>query len=183
MRAATEPAGPLRVVFQWRMRERDARYNGRGVARVEDRRVRLDLFGPRGDGLLSAAVLGQDVRLPPVAQELDLPPPTVLWGTLGVVAPPAGARLSGTARDQDRIRLTYVLGDERLRYELQGGRLREVRWDGRRRRLSVALEGRTGYGTPEQAVFRDHVAYVELVLEVEQVDEVDPYPADIWTPR
>lgn len=183
VRAASEPVSPLRVVFQWRMRERDARYSGRGVARIEGNRARLDLFGPRGEGLLSAVVVGQQVRLPPVAQELDLPPPAMLWGTLGVIVPPPGARLTGTARDEARVWLTYAVGDERVRYELRGDHVRRVRWDGPDRRLSVELDGTTAHDTPERAVFRDYTAYVELVLEAEQVDEVDPYPADIWTPR
>jgi len=183
MRRATTPPGPLRIVFDWRARERDGRFNGRGVARLEPPdRARLDLFGPRGEGLLSAAVVGRRVHLPPLDQTLDLPPPAMLWGTLGVVAPPPEARLVGTGQTDGRTRLTYAVGDGRLWYDLEDGRLRGVRWEGPGRRLSVTLEGAAGHGAPARAVFRDHEAYVELVLDVEQVDDVDPYPDEIWYP-
>ena len=45
---ATAPSAPLHILFDWTAREPDARFTGRGVARVEPPyRARLDLFGPR----------------------------------------------------------------------------------------------------------------------------------------
>lgn len=181
--SATAPSGPVRVIFDWRMRERDARYSGQGVARVEPPdRARLDLFGPRGEGILSAAVVGEQVRLPTAAQTVELPPPAMLWGTLGVVAPPRGARLVETTRTGQRVRLAYELDDGRMQFELDAGRLRHMRWDGPNRRLTVELNGDAGHGSPQEAVYRDWSAFVELILEVDRVDDVDPYPDDIWVP-
>lgn len=181
--AATALEGPLRVVFDWRMRERDARYNGQGVARVEPPdRARLDLFGPRGEGLLSAAVVGQAVRLPEAAQTVPMPPPALLWGTLGVVAPPPGATLDGTQQDGQRVRLAYTLPDGRLLYELEAGRLRGMRLEGPNRRMTVELEGDAGHGAPRRAVYRDWSAFVELEMDVDRVEDVDPYPDDVWVP-
>ena len=64
--AETAPDRARRVVFDWRMLDGDARFSGRGVARIEPPyRARLDLFGPGDETVLSAALVDQDVRLPP----------------------------------------------------------------------------------------------------------------------
>jgi hypothetical protein len=179
----TAPTQPLRVVFDWRMRERDGRFHGQGVARVEPpARARIDLFGPRGDGLLSAALVDGTVRMPTHQQTVDLPPPPMMWAVLGVVEPPAGAQLISTAQKGDRVQLLYLDGGGRLRYDLDRGRLRGVQWDGPgNRRYTVQLEGDT-LGVPGKAVYRDWSGYVELVIELKQVEDVDPYPPETWTP-
>lgn len=179
----TAPTQPLRIVFDWHMRERDGRFRGQGVARVEPPdRARIDLFGPRGDGLLSAAIVDGDVRLPSAQQTVDLPPPPMMWAVLGVVEPPQGARLISTARKDDRVQLLYLDGGGRLRYDLDRGRLRGVQWDGPgNRRYTVQLEG-DSLRLPDKAVYRDWAGYVELVIELKQVQDVDPYPPETWNP-
>lgn len=179
----TTPTQPLRIVFDWRMRERDGRFRGQGVARVEPPdRARIDLFGPRGDGLLSAAIVDGDIRLPPTQQTVDLPPPPMMWAVLGVVEPPEGARLISTARKGDRVQLLYLDGGGRLRYDLDRGRLRGVQLDGpENRRYTVQLEG-DSLPVPDKAVYRDWAGYVELVIDLRQVQDVDPYPPETWNP-
>ncbi|MEJ2215861.1 MAG: hypothetical protein P8099_04520 [Gemmatimonadota bacterium] len=179
----TAPTQPLRIVFDWHMRERDGRFRGQGVARVEPPdRARIDLFGPRGDGLLSAAIVDGDVRLPSAQQTVDLPPPPMMWAVLGVVEPPQSARLISTARKDDRVQLLYLDGGGRLRYDLDRGRLRGVQWDGPgNRRYTVQLEG-DSLRLPDKAVYRDWAGYVELVIELKQVQDVDPYPPETWNP-
>lgn len=181
---STAPTQPLRIVFDWRMRERDGRFHGKGVARVEPPdRARIDLFGPRGDGLLSAAMVDGTVRMPPSRQTVDLPPAPMMWAVLGVVEPPDGAQLVSTAQKGDRVQLLYLDGGRRLRYDLDRGRLRGVQWDGPgNRRYTVQLEG-DSLRVPSRAVYRDWAGYVELVIELKQVEDVDPYPPETWVPE
>jgi hypothetical protein len=181
--AATQPDRPLRVTFEWRALEGEARFNGRGVARIEPPyHARLDLFGPRGDTYLSAALVHDQVRLPPGVQAVQIPPPALMWAVLGVVAPPQEAVLVGTRDDAGRAELYYDVDGGSLRYVLEGGALRSVRWDGAGRRMTVELRGQAGYNLPTQAVYRDQAAVTELMLNLESVDEVDAYSPDIWWP-
>jgi hypothetical protein len=181
--AATAPDRPLRVVFAWAALEGEARFSGEGVARIQPPyHARLDLFGPRGDTYLSAALVGAEIRLPPGVQATQIPPPPLMWAALGVVAPPAEAVLVGTRETPGRSELYYELEGGILRYTLEAGALRSARWEGAGRRMTVDLRGTATYGLPAQGVFRDVTAAVELTLNLESVDEVDPYPSDIWTP-
>lgn len=176
------PERPLRVIFAWRAQEREARFDGRGAARIEPPyRARLDLFGPRGDGVLSAALVDLEIRMPPATEAVRLPPPALMWAVLGVVRPPAGSRLAGTRSDGGRAELHYEAEGARLVYRLRDGVLRDATWEGGSRRMTVELSGRTN-GVPREAIFRDWSGYTELVLNVEQADVVEPFPPDIWTP-
>jgi hypothetical protein len=180
---ATAPDRPVRVVFQWRALEGDARFTGQGVARIQPPyHARLDLFGPRGDTYLSAALVSGDLRLPPGVQSAQIPPPALMWAVLGVVAPPAAAMLVGTREQAGRSELYYEIDGSTLRYVLEGGRLRDVRWEGQGRRMVVELRGEAGPGVPTQATFRDFAAVTELVLNLESVDEVEAFPSEIWSP-
>jgi hypothetical protein len=182
-REGTAPDRPLRVVFGWRALEGEARFSGEGVARIEPPfNARLDLFGPRGDTYLSAALVGTDLRLPPGVEAGPLPPPALMWAVLGVVAPPRDAVLVGTRETGERAELYYDVGDSRLVYTLDDGRLRSARWDGQGRRMTVELRGQAGPGLPAQATYRDLATVTELILNVESVDETESFPPDIWWP-
>jgi hypothetical protein len=181
--SATAPDRPVRVVFQWRALEGEARFTGQGVARIQpEYHARLDLFGPRGDTYLSAALVGHDLRLPPGVGAAQIPPPALMWAVLGVVSPPDAAVLVGTRQEGDRSELYYDVDGSTLRYVLEGGRLRDVRWDGRGRRMVVELRGDGTHRLPAQATYRDFAAVTELVLNLESVDEVESYSPDIWRP-
>ena len=186
---STTPTAPQRAAFGWTLDESGTRVRGRGVARYEaPSRIRLDLFGQRGETYLSAALVGDTFRVPPSATgQVPLPSPALLWGTLGVVAPPAGATLvSATAADEDLM----------LRYEAADGQLFQFRVtrDGDQHRLrSVERLGRTGVlesiqlsygagGALEQARYRDWAAVRELILNVENITDVASFPSDIWNP-
>lgn len=182
---ATAPSRPLRVVFDWRMRERDGRFSGRGVARIEPPyRARLDLFGPRGEGVLTAALVDDELRLPPGADEamVPIPPPALLWGALGVFRPPA-AQPTAVSREDGRLRVEYAGEEGRWRFLLDGDRLVEAEWRPDDAELHrVESNGVVAFGVPENVVYRDYAAFRELELDVGQVDEVDSFPVDIWTP-
>jgi hypothetical protein len=180
---ATAPDRPLHVVFAWQALEGDARFTGQGVARIQDPyRARLDLFGPRGDTYLSAALVGAELRLPPGVAAVPIPPPALLWAVLGVVAPPPGARLAGTRERGATLELYYETDDGVLVYVLEGERVRSARLEASRRRPRVDLSGQALHGLPAQAVYRDAAAAVELMLNLERADEVDPFPPEIWQP-
>ena len=184
--AATAPKTPLKLVFGWSLQDRDAHFGGKGAARMEaPYRARLDLFGPRGEGYLSAAVVGEDVRIPPSveSQAQVVPPPALLWTALGVLSPPADARLMATRRDGEQTQLEYARGGERWRFTLVGGVLRRAEVDGSAAgRLTVELKGRGALGLPRQAVYRDYAAFRELTLTLDRADEAEPFPPDTWTP-
>lgn len=179
----TAPDRPLRVVFGWEILEGEARFSGSGAARIEPPyRARLDLFGPRGEGYLSAALVDSDLRLPPGTPAVQLPSPAMMWAVLGVVAPPDDAVLVGTRVEPERAELYYDVGESRLRYILVEGRLRSARWDGAGRRMTVQLTGAVEYDLPREALYRDASAGMQLKLEVEEIDEVESYPPRIWIP-
>jgi hypothetical protein len=181
---ASTPTQPLWITFDWEAREREARYTGQGAARVEPpQRARLDLFGPRGESYLSAAIVAGELRLPPSAEGALIPPPELLWGALGIFQPPEGAELAESTRKGDRARLEYRNGVERWTYEFEAERLRRVEWNGpERARRSVELKGEGTAGIPREATYRDWNAFTELKLKLGKVEEVDSFPPDIWLP-
>lgn len=182
--AGTAPDRPLRVVFDWRILDGEARFTGSGAARIEPPlRARLDLFGPRGDGYLSAALVDAEIRLPPGVEAPQLPPPALMWAVLGVVAPPPRATLVGTRTDGASTELHYRVEERgRIRYTLEGDALRQVLWEGEDRKMVVELGAPAAFGLPAEAVYRDWSGYTELMMTLERADEVDTYPPETWTP-
>lgn len=179
----TAPDRALHAVFDWIILEGEARFSGSGSARIAPPYLaRLDLFGPRGEGYLSAALEGKELRLPPGTPVARLPPPAMMWATLGVVAPPEEAVLVGTRVTTERTELYYDVDESRLRYTMTDGRLSSAHWEGSGRQMSLTLTGLVEPGLPREALFRDPSAGMELKLNVEQVDEVEPFPDEIWWP-
>jgi len=183
--AATAPEAPLQIVFDWTAREREARYTGRGAARVQQPyRARLDLFGPRGERYLSAALVDGELRVPTgVARDL-VPPPALLWSVLGVFTPPSGATLAASDEREGRIRLEYrgAAGD-RWRFEIVEGSLRTAEWiESDRSRHTVELSGDAPAGLPRVAVYRDWAGFNELTLRLDEVEHVEPFPPELWEP-
>jgi hypothetical protein len=178
------PAQPLWIVFDWEAREREARFTGQGAARVQAPDLaRLDLFGPRGESYLSAAVVDGEVRLPPSTETTLIPPPALLWSALGIFQPPAGAELTATVREGDRLRLEYRGESDRWKFEFAAERLRRVEWNGPSgARKTVELKGEGAFNLPREAVYRDWNAFTELKMKLGQVEEVDSFPPDIWLP-
>ena len=181
---STRPRERLRVVFDWSLQEEQARFNGEGVARLDTTyRARLDLFGPRGELYLAAALVDFELRLPPGANPSLLPPPALLWSVLGVVRPPPGAQLLGSAGDSSSAKLVYSAGDERWTFELKNARLSRVEWTGPSQgRQTVEIRERGERNLPSRVVYRDWRAFRELTLSLNQVYHAEPFPPDTWTP-
>ncbi|CAN5829818.1 hypothetical protein BH23GEM6_BH23GEM6_25390 [soil metagenome] len=190
LQQATTPGVPRQANFEWILDEAGSRVRGRGVVRfVAPERQRLDLFGPRGETYLAAALVGEEFRLPPAAaQGFELPSPALLWSALGVIRPPAGAPLSSASMVDDTVAvLRYQLaGDEQLEFRAahQAGQTRLLQVERRSRR--GALETlRLEYGADGSLArtrYRDWSAYRDLVFETESIRDVTSFPENIWRP-
>lgn len=183
LRRTTAPASPRQVNFGWALDEAGARFQGRGVARYEaPRRVRLDLFGPRGETYLAAALVDGELRAPPALLErFRLPSPGLLWGAVGVVAPPADALLLEAVTRGEETTLRYRLGQDVLEYRVSGGRLQSVR---RSAGGGVAESIDLTYNDQGQtrAQYRDWAAFRTLILTIESSTDVEQFPEETWRP-
>ncbi len=175
-----------RIVFEWELNESGVRVHGRGVARIEDPyRARLDLFLGNGETVVRAALVGEDLRLPPGSPRNILPPPDLMWGVLGVFRPERGTELLGADRLEGggiRLRYRYPNGEE-LRYQVENGQVTtiEILDDGHTtQRVQLSLSPDNRY--PAEATYRNLTAFRELKLVRESVEQVEPYPPDIWNP-
>lgn len=119
--------------------------------------------------------------MPPQSTDAPVPPPALLWSTLGVLLPPPGAQLAGSRHDGDRVRLEYTGARGRWRFEFERQRLRHAGWErtggGRH---TVELEGVGRFDLPQQAVYRDWAAFRELSLTLDEVKHVEPFPPETW---
>lgn len=181
---ATALRGAYHASFGWSLRDRDARFSGEGAARVAPpEHARLDLFGPRGEFFLAAALVGDALRLPPGAGGVPLPPPALLWGVLGVARPPADATLVSSGREGAAISLSYRRGEEVWTYRIVGAAVRSAVWtDGRDGRMSVAVEAVDAAGRPASVQYRDWTKFVELQIDVTEIEDVDGHSEDTWNP-
>ena len=184
--AASVPAGPRQTAFTWSLDEGGSTVRGRGVVRYHaPRRIRLDLFGPRNETYLSAALVGDEFRLPPTATgKVALPSPALLWAGLGVVKPPDGAALEGATTAGDATVLRYRLGDDAYLYTLRGEerRLTLVERHGPSGVLeSVRIQSGPDAG-PGAARYREHQALRELNLQFETTRDVESFPESVWRP-
>lgn len=180
----TRLEGPTRIDFEWQLNEQGSRVSGQGVARIEPPyRARLDLFHNM-ETAVTAALVGDDLRLPPGAPDDVLPPVELMWATLGVFRPFAGTELIGGDRlvdDGERLRYQSPGGRE-LHFDLRGERVEaaEVVEDGsvvEWVRLETDPEGRY----PLRATYRNLVDYRELTITRTGVSDAEPFDPAIWT--
>ena len=183
---ATAPTKPLRITFDWILKDRDARFTGKGLARVQGPyQARLDLFGPRGEGYLSAALVDMDMRLPPGVKLADvpIPPPALYWSALGTFRPPQGATLKSATQSGNDVRLEYTAPDARWTFQFENGVMQRAELnDGKNGKQTVELTGGGALGVPKLAVYRDWPNFRQLTLTLDQASNVDSFPPEIWTP-
>lgn len=177
---------PLRIVFDWQLNESGQRVEGRGVARVEPPyKARLDLFLDNGETVVRAALVDGDLRLPVGAREDILPPPDLMWGTLGIFRPRVGASLLGGDRlEGEAMRLRYGYDDGReLHYEVAGGALRSLELlEGGHVVQRVDVAGARGERYPVEATYRNLAEFRELKLVRASLETAGPFDPDIWNP-
>ncbi len=178
---------PIRIDFDWQLNEAGARMRGRGVARIEPPyRARLDLFLDNGEGVVTAALVGDDLRLPYGSRDDVLPPVDLMWGTLGVFRPVAGGTLVGGERlegEGERLRYRQADGTE-LHYETRHGRLEGVELlEGDDVVQFVRLERPTGARYPDRATYRNLQEFRELKIERTGLRPSEPFDPEIWDPR
>ncbi len=177
---------PTRIIFGWRLNDAGVHVHGRGVARLESPyRARLDLFLNNGESVVSAALVGQDLRIPAGVRRDILPPPDLMWAVLGVFRPEADMTLLGADRLRGGgIQLRYRSPDGRqLRYQVDGGRvvaLELLQGNHTTQRVRLTLSGGSRY--PARADYRNLATFRELKLTRESVEQVEPYSPDIWDP-
>ncbi len=181
---ATELERPRRVLFDWRIREAELRLSGTGLARIEPPyQARLDLFLGNGERAAVAALVGGDLRLPTGVASQVIPPPHLLWGTLGVFRPGLGVALLGGETIGGRMRLRYRLdSQDEVHWYLRGRRVERVDL---LRGGTVVQEVRLELDEtdlPQRAVYRDLTAFRELTITRREVENVEPFPPDVWDP-
>lgn len=178
---ATSPEYRLEVQFDWNMVDRDARFGGRGLLRLDRaERARVDLFGPRGETLAAAIMDGDAMRVVPQQAASLLPPPALLWAALGAFSEPEDMPLTATRVDGDDTTLEYGRDRTRWTFRFTGSALRSTEWtdgDGRR---TVELTGNAGFGVPRDAAFRDWIEFRELSLSVTAIEERASFDAYTW---
>ncbi len=183
---ATRITTASRLVFAWRAQEPDFRGDGTGVARVEPPdKARLDLFFDNGELAATAALVGDDLRVPAELPGELVPPPALFWAALGVFRPGSGATLIEAREGNGTMELGYRLpmGD-RIRFRLRGHAVADavVLSDGAVVERMQASEPRPGSGYPAEATYRNLRDYRELRLRLETFEHVDSFPPDIWYP-
>jgi hypothetical protein len=187
LRAGSLPGTPLQVTFEWSLDEAGSRIRGRGVARLEaPERIRLDLFGQRGETYLTAALVGDEFRVPAgVPSQIALPSPALLWAAVGVVEPPADARLVNATTTGAELTLRYDAGASgTLEYVASVEPLRLLgasRSGGAGARETLRLSYDSA-GQLASTRYRDVTAHRELVLTVEATTAMTSFPANIWRP-
>jgi hypothetical protein len=176
----------VQIVFDFRYREADMRFRGRGVARVEPPyKVRVDLFSPRGETLFQAALVGSDLRVPAWAPRELAPPAPLLWASLGVFRPdPSWVLLGGEHGRDGGVILRYDAGPEQeIHFTVENGRLirAELHRDGHLTE-EVDLSLSETSDSVQETVYRNLAEFLELTFSLETVETVDSFPSDIWNP-
>jgi hypothetical protein len=182
---ASELDGSYRLVFTWSLNEPGMRVSGRGVARIESPyRARLDLFASNGERIVAAALVNDELRIPEGMPNV-IPATPLLWASLGVFRPgqgmaPAGASLEGSERSTIRYR---VAGGGELEARLQSRKLTHMELrdaNGVRQEIRVTLPPDERF--PREALYRHHGEVRELRMTLEEIEHVETYPSDVWTP-
>jgi hypothetical protein len=185
--AASAVERSYRIVFEWSMLERGARYSGTGVGRIAPpHHAKLDLFLSNAESVASAVLVG-DALTVRSDRSARLPSSPLLWGALGVFQPgPAASQVGSSGAETDTLDELRYLGSgsgEELLYFLRGDRIEgmEVFRDGRRIE-ELKLTYVEGERFPRVAKYRslDPNDLRELEIVLETVEYVETYPADTF---
>ena len=171
------PPGHHHVVFRWSYEDPDMRARGEGVTRVSaPDSARMDFFVDPGIGAGYALLIGDTLDAPGIALvRRYLPPPPLLWATLGRLSVPPAA--DTTVRTDGEVVRTDIGRDPVWRATFQAGRLSRLeRIDGGRVVERVTRD-------PDDAVRYEHLAARRtLSLSVTRRQTVPGFDASIWHP-
>ena len=175
---------PTQLFFRWSAQEPDFRGSGDGVARLlPPDRARLDLFLDNGEQVAEAVLLGDDLEIPSWVEVGMIPPPPLLWASLGVFRPGQEADLEAV-RGLSEVEADYRMpGGELIRFRIEGRRLQgaAVLRGGDRIRTLDVTQPEPGASFPASAAYRDVPDFRELRVELSSVEYVDGFPEDIWS--
>ena len=186
--ASTELTDRRQITFGWTLNESGSRVSGRGVLRTAPPdRLRLDLFGPRSETVLAAAMVGDEVRLPRgAATDVAIPSPALLWAGLGAIHPPASSTLQGaTAADGNTVLRYATPAGEIYEYVVDtasGAQLRQLQRIGSQGPLETVRLERSSAGEITRASYRDWAAYRDLILDLQESTPAEPFAEEIWRP-
>ena len=169
------PEGRTRYDFRWEYEDGDLVVRGDGVARAAaPDSVRLDFFLDGGMGGGYALLLGDQLIVPAGAEQVRrlLPPPPLLWASLGRLAVPAAG--DTVARVDESVLRADIGRDPTWRASFDGQRLT---------RLERIADGRVAEFVARAA---DHVDYLHttsrraLRLSKLRVQPATEFDATIW---
>ena len=162
------------IIFRWAYRDPDLEARGDGAARIAPPdSVRLDLFLGGGLGAMRATLIGDELRAPGGALVRNvLPPPPLLWASLGRLHLPAAAD-TVVRLQADTLRVDIGRAP-RWRSTFVGDFLAGVMLiDGDRQQQWVVRDSST--------VHYHHIAGRRtLELTIVSVDTVPPFDEAIW---
>lgn len=180
--AGTAPAEPLQITFDWVFQDRDFKFQGRGIVRMQGPdHGRLDLFALQDIQVLRASLNGDSLALVYSGPHVPIPPTPFLWAVLDVFRAPAPGIPATLKTDGTAFDFSYDLPGGHWRFRADSTTLRSVEWqgdDGGRR--TVELSGPYRFHRPSRAVFRDWREFRELTLTVTAVEKVEPFAPEIW---
>ncbi|MGI9627724.1 MAG: hypothetical protein ACR2QM_12875, partial [Longimicrobiales bacterium] len=157
---------------------------GRGVARLEPPdRARLDLFLDNGEQVAEAVLVGDELRIPSWVEVGMIPPPPLLWASLGVFNPGETATFVDLRGGASQQQASYdLVGGDRIRYSIEGRRIVHVSVlrDGDQIRTMSVDEPGPASRHPDAATYRDIPDFRELKVRLEAVEHPDSFPPDIW---
>ncbi|UCG74768.1 MAG: hypothetical protein JSV95_08345 [Gemmatimonadota bacterium] len=172
VRAATGPAEPFRLRFDWRYVDEKGPLSGEGVARYNPRdSLRLDLFAP-GDASMGVSLTPSGLATLGQIEDVRLPGPVFLYAMAGIFRPGAAPPTRGFVTDSAQA-LVIPAGSDSLFAFVQGSRilgLEERRGSRVRRRIEVQWDAAAAW--PRSAEYRDFVESRRVRWELTEATEV-----------
>jgi hypothetical protein len=179
---ATAPNEPVQITFTWSLQDRDFKFSGRGIVRMQGPyHARLDLFGFQDLLVARTALIDDSLSIVYSGPKVPLPPPAFMWATVGVFKAPVAQSPSSFNTDGTGFSFGYDPAPAHWRFRADATTLRSAEWqgdDGGRR--TVELSGPFRMGRPSKAVYRDWREFRELTLVLTAVEKVDSFAPEIW---
>jgi len=169
-----ELEGSRRLVFRWRFADASIILQGEGVARVTaPDSARLDFFVDGGLGGGVAFLLGDSLVVEDAGSVRRLlPPPPLLWATLGRLAVPEGTDTLVT-RDGDTLHAEIESGSTWRMTISDDGLTRLARLRGNRLQEYVNR-------SPEEVLYEHAADRRTLRIQIQRDERVQGFTDDIW---